>query len=48
MFDSLEDKIRRDDQSTSTPTDRRLFYAVVLLVSGILFGGLYAGIRYLE
>lgn len=48
MFDGLDDEIKRDNQATSTPRERRLFYAVVLLVSGILFGGLYAGIKFLE
>jgi hypothetical protein len=48
MFTSLEEEIKRDDQATSTPRERRLFYAVVLLVSAILFSGLYAGIKYLE
>ena len=48
VFNTLDDEIKRDDQATSTPRDRRLFYAVVLLVSVILFSGLYAGIKYLE
>ena len=48
MFDSLEDKIRHDDQATSTPRERWLRYAAVLVVSAVLFGGLYAGIRFLE
>lgn len=48
MFNSLEDELRRDEQATSTPTQRWLRYAAVLLASIILFGGLYAGIRFLE
>jgi hypothetical protein len=48
MFDSLDEDFIRNDQSTSTTRERRLFYAVVILVSIILFGGLYAGLRYLE
>jgi hypothetical protein len=48
MFNTLDDEIKRDNQATTTARERRLFYAVVLLVSGILFSGLYAGIKYLE
>jgi hypothetical protein len=45
MFSSLDEEIRRDDQATTTPRERWLYYAAVLLVSIVLFGGLYAGIR---
>lgn len=48
MFNSLDDQIKRDDQATSTPLERWLRYAVVLLASIVLFGSLYAGIRFLE
>jgi hypothetical protein len=48
MFNSLDEEIKRDDQATSTPRERWLRYAAVLLVSAVLFGGLYAGIRFLE
>ncbi len=48
MFDSLDDEIKRDEKATSTPGQRWLRYATVLLASIILFGGLYAGIRLLD
>ena len=48
MFNSLEEEFKRDDQATSTPRERWLRYAAVLLISAVLFGGLYAGIRFLE
>jgi hypothetical protein len=48
MFNSLEDELKRDEQATSTPMQRRLRYVTVLLASVILFGGLYAGIRFFE
>ena len=48
MFTSLDEEIKRDDQASTTPRGRWLFYIVVLLASGILFSGLYAGIMYLE
>ena len=47
MFDSLDEEMKRDDRATSTPRERYLRYAAVLLVSFALFGGLYAGIRLL-
>jgi hypothetical protein len=48
MFNSLDEQIKRDDDATSTPRQRGLYYLTVLLVSIVLFGGLYAGIRFLE
>jgi hypothetical protein len=48
MFNSLDDEMKRDDQATSTPRERWLLYATVLLISVVLFSGLYAGIRFLE
>ena len=48
MFNSLEDELKRDEQRTSTPTQRWLLYLTVLVSTIILFGGLYAGIRYFE
>jgi len=47
MFSSLDDQIRRYDQTTTTPRERWLYYAAVLLASIVLFGGLCAGIRFL-
>ena len=48
MFESLDEKMHRDDRNSSTSQQRWLRYAAVLLLSGVLFGGLYAGIRFLE
>ena len=48
MFQSLDEEIKRDERSRSTPRERFVFYAAVLLVSMVLFGSLYAGIRFLE
>ena len=48
MFNSLEDEIKRDERATSTPRQRWLLGVTVLLASVVLFGGLYAGIRFLE
>jgi hypothetical protein len=48
MFDSLDDDFKRYDQSTSTQRERWIRYTVVVLVSLLAFGCLYAGIRLLE
>ena len=48
MFNSLDEEIKRDEQKTSTPRERWMFYASVVLASAVLFGGLYVGIRFLE
>lgn len=48
MFTSLDDEIKRDDDAVSTPHGRWLRHAAVLLISGLLFGGLYLGVRLLE
>ncbi|MEO8593759.1 MAG: hypothetical protein ABI759_10585 [Candidatus Solibacter sp.] len=47
MFNSLEE-IEKSDQSTGTPKERWLRNAAVLLLTVVLFGGLYAGIKFLE
>jgi hypothetical protein len=46
MFDSLSDRIMADQEVSSTERIVRL--AVVLVVSLLLFAGLYFGVRLLE
>jgi hypothetical protein len=48
MFTSLEEEIKRQDDAAHTPRDRWVRYAAVLLISVLLFGGLYTAIRLLE
>ena len=48
MFDSLDDELKRNEQEVSTPAQKWVHYAVVLLAATVLFGGLYAGFRFLE
>jgi hypothetical protein len=47
MFDSLDDE-RNHDQATAPPRERWLRHGVVLLITIVLFGGLYAGIQFFE
>jgi hypothetical protein len=46
MFDSLADRIRQDDHINKTEKYLRL--ALVALISTVLFGSLYMGVRFLE
>ena len=46
MFDTLADRIREDEQLTASQRYIRL--AAVLVISFVLFGGLYFGVRFLE
>ena len=48
MFDSLDEKITRDDRQQSTLAERVLQYIAVLFVSVATFGALYTGILLLE
>jgi hypothetical protein len=48
MFDSLADRIREDEQQQVTPTERYIRWAAVIVISIVLFGGLYMGVRLLE
>jgi hypothetical protein len=48
MFDSLDDQMKLDEQKESTRTERMLRWAAAAIISVILFGGLYYGVRWLE
>jgi hypothetical protein len=46
MFDSLADRIKKDEQVTTS--QRYVTWAAVLVISVVLFGGLYFAVRFLE
>ncbi len=48
MFDSLSDRIKQDEQQEVNSTERLVRWAVVAVLSVLLFGGLYFGVRMLE
>ena len=48
MFDSLAGKIREDEHREVTNTERYVRWAAVIVISIVLFGGLYMGVRLLE
>ena len=48
MFDSLADRIREDEHRSVTNAERYFRWAAVAVISVVLFGGLYLGVRLLE
>ena len=48
MFDSLADRIREDDRKEINNTERYIRWAAVIVISVVLFGGLYMGVKLLE
>jgi hypothetical protein len=48
MFDSLADRIKQDDGPPAKTGERFIRWAVVMLVSVLLFGGLYMVVQHLE
>ena len=48
MFESLADRIREDEKQVTNRTERILRLGAVILLSVVLFGGLYMGVQYLE
>jgi hypothetical protein len=48
MFESLSDRIREDEHQSVKNTERYIRWALVILISVLLFGGLYLGVRFLE
>ena len=48
MFDSLADRIREDDQKEVNSKERIVKWIAISVLSVLLFGGLYMGVRMLE
>jgi hypothetical protein len=48
MFDSLADRIREDEHKEVKNTERILRWVAITVVSIVLFGGLYYGVRMME
>lgn len=45
MFESLDDVIKHDDEVETTKQARYLKWLTILVVSVVIFGGLYLGLR---
>jgi len=48
MFDSLDEQMKHDARAESTRTERVFVWVAVAVVSVLVFGGLYFGVRMLE
>ena len=48
MFDDLQAQIKHDEEESTTPGRRRLRNFGVVVLSILLFGGLYAALRFME
>jgi hypothetical protein len=48
MFDSLADRMKADDHQEVNNTERVIRWLAVAVLSLLLFGGLYFGVRMLE
>jgi hypothetical protein len=48
MFDSLADRMREDDHQEVKTSERVIRWLLISVLSIVLFGGLYLGIRMLE
>lgn len=48
MFESLDEHIKHDQALESTPAQRIMRWALALVVTLVVLGGLYAAIQFLE
>ena len=48
MFDSLDDKIKQDDQEGTTAKDRVIRWVMIVAVCLVVFAGYYFGVRMLK
>lgn len=48
MFDSLSDQMKHDLDQETPKSQRIIEYVLVAVVSIVIFGGLYMGIRFLQ
>lgn len=48
MFESLADRIKADERQQVNSTERIIRWVLGLVISVVVFGGLYLGVRLLE
>lgn len=48
MFESLDDQMKHDDTESSSASERWIRNASIVIVSLLVFGGLYAGLMFME
>lgn len=47
MFETLEDQIKTDEEKVTTKRERAVLWAVIALVSIVLFAALYVGLMWI-
>lgn len=45
MFEGLDEQMKQDEQAASTPTQRMLPWAIGIVATVLVLGGLYAAVR---
>lgn len=48
MFETLDDHIKHDVEAESTRTERVLRWVLALVITVLVLGGLYVGVRMME
>lgn len=48
MFDSLDEQMKHDDQAETTSKERVMRWLMIGVLSVLLFGGLFFGVRMLQ
>jgi hypothetical protein len=48
MFESLDEQIKTDENRSTSNTERMVRWALIVLVSVIVFGGLYLGVHFMQ
>ena len=48
MFDSLAEQMRRDDHREVSNMERAIRWTTVVVLSLVVFGGIFAGVNFLQ
>ncbi len=48
MFENLDDVMKHDDDAASTKQARLLKWLAIIILSVVVFGGLYLGVRLVQ
>lgn len=48
MFDSLDEQIRSDEHRMTSSSERMFRWLLVVLVSVVVFGGLYLAVHFIQ
>jgi len=48
MFESLDEQIKLDEHKASSNTERLIRWTLIVLISVIVFGGIYLGVHLMQ